>query len=477
MKAPKLRSQITKEWVEYILNDYENRENLEGKPVTVTVKTYETNDVGEAGAGYVGDMVKLLVNVSVNDSSLGKDAKEDRKYNLCVKLMNPDPGGQIMHQEMGINFRELIMYSSAVTALNKFQEKHSNDEYRLNIPKFIYGKWTEKEFVLVMENVKVNGFNNVPKKDGLNLQQAKAIVENLAKLHAVSYAYTKSNNFLEKFPCYENNKNMKVMNDFGMGLGIDLMSRFLKTQKDKTELANKLKVNKDAIVNKLKEYYEDVNKHKITCLIHGDAWSNNFMFKEISNENDGQTFQLQMVDWQMTYWNTPTIDLQYLLTTSTTGEFRRTHLDDVLRHYHATFTTATTKMGAPLSNWNFRIFKSEYERASYHGILKGLFVVLVTQSETGTKFQEISQSHQNSKVKKTLLKMTAKAMIPIMHSSIYTSMMDGTMIHYLGPIVEEMKSGKNKNLVDRVMDIVNEADEKGLFDVDSIRPGCLPACV
>ena len=48
----------------------------------------------------------------------------------------------------------------------------------------VYGKWTDKQFVLVMENMKPQGYGQNPKENLLNLHQAKLGLEQLARLHA-----------------------------------------------------------------------------------------------------------------------------------------------------------------------------------------------------------------------------------------------------------------------------------------------------
>ena len=64
------------------------------------------------------------------------------------------------------------------------------------------------------------------------------------------------------------------------------------------------------------------------CLIHNDAWCNNFMFKKDSSE-------IMLLDFQFVRRARPTVDLAYLLVCSASPSFRKENLDGLLSLYYS----------------------------------------------------------------------------------------------------------------------------------------------
>ncbi|CAL4072892.1 unnamed protein product, partial [Meganyctiphanes norvegica] len=193
---------INKEWVEFMLSDYENRQNPGTK---VTVNTFEVGDATQKGDGFAGEHIKLLVNATIQNDAVEEQSALiiDKEYNLFIKLNNPHPFMQQMMKHNKSDLNELRVYSDLMEDFRKFQASRTNENVCMNTPNFVYGKWTNKQFVLVMENMKSLGYGQNPKENSLNLHQAKLGLEQFARLHAVSYAFDKEHNLLNKYPSYD----------------------------------------------------------------------------------------------------------------------------------------------------------------------------------------------------------------------------------------------------------------------------------
>lgn len=81
------------------------------------------------------------------------------------------------------------------TFKNEVYTDESQNDFNLPIPKCYYAHYSPGETepepippssVLVLENIKPNGYQSVDFAGGLDLRQAKAAVEAIAKLHALS---------------------------------------------------------------------------------------------------------------------------------------------------------------------------------------------------------------------------------------------------------------------------------------------------
>ena len=73
----------------------------------------------------------------------------------------------------------------------------------------------------------------------------------------------------------------------------------------------------------------DKEEFKLKTICHCDPWFNNVLFK------DGAALY---IDFQLSCYVSPALDINYLLASSSTGEVRREHLQDLLSLYHSVFS-------------------------------------------------------------------------------------------------------------------------------------------
>ncbi|XP_063590611.1 uncharacterized protein LOC134767532 [Penaeus indicus] len=470
MKAPSSSSQITKAWVEYMLSDYECKKTPE---TTVTVKTYEIRNATKPGESFNAELILLDVQAKLKGGGR-PDAEEEKEYNLVVKFLSGDALTSEIIKRCGYHIKEFMMYSEVVNELNNFQAERANNEFRLDIPEYIYGKCTEKEYVLVMQNIKVLGYETGPKKEGLDFHHAKLAVNHIARLHAVSYAYDKSHNFLEKYSCFKFSN--AISSFFKPVVWASLLNsiKFLKSKKGYEDMVHKLETGKTTLPVKFAALWDDQTRHKFLCLTHGDFWNSNLMYKHSEGMQDEvrKIESLKLIDWQISQWNNPVFDLHYMLNTSTSFEMRRDHAEEILRHYHATFTDATNKLGTPVPNWNYEQFRAEFDRTSLVGFLMGMCLIQGTLSKAGETINHSGSTCLNNaccypckvvvdKIKAGLAKIIVS--FAFKPSSEY--FMRASVKSVLSPIGQELVEGSNDVLNRRLLDLLTEADEKGVLDV------------
>ena len=73
-------------------------------------------------------------------------------------------------------------YSKLQPALDKVSQGH-----RVGCPSCYYA--SEEAGVIIMDNLRLEGFSIMEKADGLDMPHLKVVLELLAKLHAASYHY------------------------------------------------------------------------------------------------------------------------------------------------------------------------------------------------------------------------------------------------------------------------------------------------
>ncbi|XP_050730456.1 uncharacterized protein LOC127005562 isoform X2 [Eriocheir sinensis] len=455
-----------------MLTDYESRKTPH---TTVAVKTFTVRNATKPGESFNAELMLLDVTAELSNGSStdqAVDATQDKEYHLVVKFLTKDPMTKEVIKRCGYHIKELKMYSEVVKELNDFQAEHANDKYRLFLPEFIYGKCTEKEYVLVMENVKVLGYETNPKEEGLDFEHAMVAVDHVARLHAVSYSYDKTHNFLEKFPCFQFSTAISTFFKPVVWASLANLITFLKSKKTYEDMVHKLEAGRTTLPSKFAALWDDQSRHRFLSLTHGDFWNSNLMYHHNSSSSSGSNDieSLKLIDWQIAQWNNPVFDLHYLLNTSTSFAMRRDHAEEILRHYHTIFTTATATMGTPVPNWNYEQFKAEFERTSLVGFLMGMCLIQGTLSKAGENINRGGSACCPSScwLTDTVKTGFAKMVVSLAFKPSSSYIMRASIGKVLSPIGRELVEGSNEVLNSRLLDLLMEADEKGVLDVLSL---------
>ncbi|CAL4074460.1 unnamed protein product, partial [Meganyctiphanes norvegica] len=428
MKTPRVRGEVTKEWVEYMLTEFESKNHPGSK---VTLQSWNIGDATKKGDGYSGDLLKLEAKGTVQCTGEGQHEKE---YNHIIKFKSPDPFTQDMLKRFNTAGNESKIYSSIIEEFNKFQADHSDNQFPINIPKHIYSKDTEKEQILVMENMKILDYDNNQKIDLVGLEEAKLALEQLARLHGISYIYQRKHDFLTKYPSFKQGKIQEMMG-MGQDAVIDLVIEFLKKQDEYQDLLKKVKVSKPHTVKKMKEAFAE-RKTNVYCLNHGDPWNNNILIKQ---NGDNKEDKVVFVDWEIAHWNTLSYDLNYFLGGATKPELRKDHLDDLLQHYYSHLIRVTSTLGGPVPFDGFEQLKSEFDAASAWGFGRALsFAMILSEA---SKDWKMTNHELPSGISKFLKKGMAKVFVPLfMKPSMMEMMMKGMMKKLSDPVMKELKN-------------------------------------
>ncbi|KAK7073395.1 hypothetical protein SK128_018729 [Halocaridina rubra] len=470
MKPPSSSSKITKEWVQYIMQDYMQKKHHLSSTPDVTIKEFVVKEGASAGEGFNSEIVSLDV-VAICSGDGAEGTSTDAEYHCIVKFFSTDTFSREANKRFESHLREHAIYSELIRDLNNFQALKTGNEFEIHIPELIYGMVSNKDFVLVMENVKVKGFNTNNRYSGLNFDQLKEAVNQLARLHAVSYAYNKSHNILKKFPFLKLNEEVvKVFESF-CGVFIDNGIALLNTKDDMKDLAKKIKISKARLFSEFLKLYISSEDH-ISCICHGDFWNNNILFKTQMQCDHGNETKLlcEVIDWGNAAWGLPILDLQYLIYTSTAIEIRKEHLESVLHLYYSAFIDITTKLEVPVPNWSYDNFQKEWQRLSVFGFLMGIALTQGTLSKSNpvNKPREASLLDHSVCLPIKLVvdgvKLgTVKALTPLLFKVPASKLMIAMNRKLFQPIREEILSGKNEVLNKRIIDLMLEADEKGIF--------------
>lgn len=131
-------------------------------------------------------------------------------------------------------------------------------------------------------------------------------------------------------------------------------------------------------------------------LNHGDSWVNNLMFKY----ENGKPVDVIFVDYQMSYYSSPGLDLNYFINTSPRNEIRESQIDDILHVYYDNFSAILKALGSkhvPSMN----DVRNEIDRCEYYGLFAALsilpFVVLHKEASEDSSFETLGDEQEATK--------------------------------------------------------------------------------
>ncbi|GAB0088788.1 uncharacterized protein DMENIID0001_032520 [Sergentomyia squamirostris] len=195
--------------------------------------------------------------------------------------------------------------------------------------------------IIMFEDIAPQGY--VMRHMGMNFENTKKVILKLAKFHALS------------FHMYYDEK--KDLDEYKAGLittaGIGALQFFvdgfaravgcIKTWPGFEDIGQKMEQLVPHFMQKLKKVYRPNKPHEgINVLNHGDFHIKNILF--INDEND-DIQKISFIDFQISFWGTPAIDLAYVMYCNASSETRTNHRDDLIKIYHERFCEVLNQLG------------------------------------------------------------------------------------------------------------------------------------
>ncbi|KAL7041206.1 hypothetical protein ACKWTF_000678 [Chironomus riparius] len=264
-------------------------------------------------------------------------------YRLSIKFDLPGTDEQAIDVIMKVSFdivseikqlsvfrREQLMYEDMIKSFEGIWTENGHDI--IFAPKLY--KVTEIPCeIIVLEDLKVDGYQMMSKKDGLDLEQTKLVLSKVAKFHAASAVRLVKDNKVINHCFNRVATHVKHLPDSPI---ISSMQRLFNkliqvAQTFSSDYSDKMT---QWPLDILMDSYFDV-AHPMKCgfmtLIHGDLWTNNILFQE---DSDGKSIDVKIIDYQISFWGSPNADLIYLLFTSVMDDVKVKHFDEIIEFYY-----------------------------------------------------------------------------------------------------------------------------------------------
>ncbi|CRL06669.1 CLUMA_CG019570, isoform A [Clunio marinus] len=311
---------LNKSFFEKVLRTSSGDKNL-------TIADFSVAASANTGEQYASTIFKATVKYANKFQS-------DAVTKLFVKLVVPKVNA--FSDENSFD-TELNMY---INTLPDMQRLLSMTEKKVELaPRLLYSV-KEPVPVLVFEDATTNGYGL--SSGPLNFEGTKFVATKLAKFHAASVYLNHDGKGVQ----YYQNGLFNLKSRDGVNFMKNNMSLFVDEIKTWegfdmiTEKVTKLIDKFEASGNQI--YQTNAAGEGFNVLNHGDFHINNMVFKK---DSEGKLSDVLFLDFQLSKWGSPTIDLFYLLYLVASQEARENHRDEIILHYHQALVKALKDIG------------------------------------------------------------------------------------------------------------------------------------
>lgn len=288
----------------------------------IKVLEYELNASGDGPSGFLAD--HQILTVSVERTLSDGSTKLDRlKFFLKSAPVAKSRLDYIM--EIGVFKKEVNVYSVVLPSLQKLV----NEKY------FAPRCFFSKDDILVMEDLQDQGFRMGAGRDGIfDMDHLKCCLKALATFHGTSIVFESKSgiSIKEVYPlatmenAYAKDNKARWTNFINGTAALVELIKILPKYKDK------LGVILEKFPEKMRLIFEftKTSSEFRNVFQHGDLWANNVMFKHFNKH----PVECRFVDFQLTRYAPPIVDVITVLTIPTSKAFRKQHLSELLDFYY-----------------------------------------------------------------------------------------------------------------------------------------------
>ncbi|XP_067639105.1 uncharacterized protein [Eurosta solidaginis] len=287
------------------------------------------------------------------------NSPKHNELSVFVKCMPPIVGVSFLN-ELQFFAKEKITFEEILPKLSLFLEQDERFSGR------IYHSLKRPVNCLAFEDLNVSGFQMASRESGLDEKHARLVMKRIGQFHAISMHLARKDPFIPKF--YE----FGFLSRHAIKPGSFLYGYIEGTAKALYKLISRWP-EYSKIAEKVRRYNENLHENLVQAqalrsddhfwvLNHGDLWVNNLLFRYADNN---QVTDCAFIDFQMTYWGSPGVDLNYFLYTSIQFDVLKNKREELLKVYYSNLLAKLEELNyKPLPSFQ-QLLDEVRRRASY----------------------------------------------------------------------------------------------------------------
>lgn len=115
---------------------------------------------------------------------------------------------------------------------------------------------------------------------------------------------------------------------------------------------------------------------------------------------NGRPVDVIFVDYQMSYYSSPGLDLNYFINTSPHNDIRENQIEEILHVYYDQFSSTLKAMGVTYIPSMYDV-RNEIKRCEYYGLMAACnilpFVVLNKEASGDSSFENLGDEQESEK--------------------------------------------------------------------------------
>lgn len=282
--------------------------------------------IAESATGDGENYASILIRVKVILST-------GNCISLIIKTITLDPvANDVLTGQFNVHDKEMFIYEKV---LSKYEAVCG---FKLTPKVFEVNRASD---AIIFEDLSAQGFILANRYNGLNDAHCKLVIESLAKLHAASIVlHTKQTDIFEPFSDGIFNRKIKLLHNFFQAM-LQACLEEVETWPGFEEIAKKLNELKENLIERGSSVF-DYHSDETFVFLHGDLWTTNIMF---TYDEDKNPLEAKLIDFQMSSYGSPVIDLLYFIYTSAVPEIRYNKTEELLKFYSEKLGEALTQLG------------------------------------------------------------------------------------------------------------------------------------
>ncbi|XP_026739242.1 uncharacterized protein LOC113502052 isoform X2 [Trichoplusia ni] len=269
---------------------------------------------------------------------------------------------------------ESFVYNKLAKIYKDIEEENGlAEEHRLTFPKYYGCDATKYQETIVLENLVAAGYSSYDRFKSVEWDYAKATVTQMARLHALSFAYSERDPEEFKLVLAELRAEMKEGS-------LDVMAE--------GSIKNALKHVDNRHKKQLARFYESSMTEIVIkttppsfrpVIVHGDFRGSNIMHKV---DETGKV-DIKIVDLQTLQGGSPVTDLLYFIFTGSDEQFRAQYYEKLIDHYYQELSAALKRLHLnPDQIYSRQNFDEELKEKLPFGLALAVFTLPVITVDT-----------------------------------------------------------------------------------------------
>ncbi|KAJ8874304.1 hypothetical protein PR048_025150 [Dryococelus australis] len=299
------------------------------------------------------------------------------KMALVAKMFPLDEMAQRIFQNPKSMKKEIGVYQVISPEYHKIQEEQSVPPSRrlhafcscpgarLTLGNYDEEQLADENSVLLLENLKEQGYRTGDRISGLDLKHTEFVLERLARFHATAVAIK------QKKPLVFRNKLLKILTPFKLVEGtkeddVKNNEKFIEKLRTIPACYRNVEALSELFMDQIEFTHSDKFlpiREPYATFMHFDFWTNNMMFK-YKSEVDEEPVDFKIVDFQVSQYGSPVPDLMLFLFTSTQKGIVPEHIDRFLELYHNNFLEWLKTLGCETKMFSYTSFLKEVKIAA-----------------------------------------------------------------------------------------------------------------